>query len=194
MVALAALSVALVSAGETAAGAGGVGIRGHPEGPPPGHTGGFGEPTCQVCHAEYALNSPGGGLSVEGLPDRWEPGVAYVLTVVLRSEGMGAAGFQLALRHADGRLAGRLDPLDGRVAVDAVGDTVPPGAYARQTREGSRVDDPALATWQVRWIAPATPDAVWLHGAANSGDGDNSPFGDLVYTTTLSLRSRAPSR
>lgn len=166
----------------------------HPDAPPPGHTGGFGEPTCQTCHAEYALNVAGGELAVEGIPDAWEPGAEYVLTVVLRSEEMGAAGFQLSARTADGRPAGRFTALDDRVAVDEFADRVPPTAYARQTRAGSRVDDPSIVAWRVLWAAPSRATEVRFHGAANSGNGDNSPFGDLVYTTAFAVRAAGTSR
>lgn len=189
VVGLAVLSGVLWAAGERP-GPGAV----HPEGPPPGHTGGFDEPTCQSCHTGYALDLPGGTLSVEGVPVRWEPGAEYVLTVVLRSEDMGAAGFQLSARTPDGLPAGRWSTLDDRVAVDVVGDTVPPGAYARQTRVGSAVDDPGVVSWRLVWRAPLEAAEVWFHGAANSGNGDNSPLGDLVYTTSLATRAAATSR
>jgi len=40
----------------------------HEEGPPPGHTGGFGEPTCQECHSEFDVNASSGALGVEDSP------------------------------------------------------------------------------------------------------------------------------
>src|SRR5690606_8758969 len=46
----------------------------YPDRPPPAHTGGFGEPTCQQCHFDAPLNDPGGALYVEGLPERYTPG------------------------------------------------------------------------------------------------------------------------
>jgi len=36
---------------------------GFPDGPPPAHTGGFGEPTCRACHFDGDLNAEGGGLT-----------------------------------------------------------------------------------------------------------------------------------
>ena len=58
------------------------------------------------------------------------------------------------------------------------------GVFAHHTLEGSRVDDPARASWSLTWTAPDTGErgAVAVHAAANSGNGDDSPFGDLVYT------------
>ena len=49
------------------------------DGPPIAHTGGFGEPTCRVCHQGQPLNAAGGTLRVEGLPGRYEAGRTYEL-------------------------------------------------------------------------------------------------------------------
>lgn len=165
----------------------------HPEEPPPAHTGGFGEPSCQICHAEYRVNAPGGELAIDGLPERWSSGAVYLLTVTLRSEEMASAGFQLSARFADGRGAGTFEPIDDRVSItDHVG---PAGtvSYVAQTRLGSEVDDPAEVAWRVRWHAPDQRGEVRFHGAANSGNGDNSPFGDLVYTAEIGVTSETPS-
>lgn len=161
--------------------------RVHLAGPPAGHTGGFGEPTCQACHAEYALNEPGGSLAVEGLPGAWEPGRSYALTVVLHSTEMAAAGFQMAVRFEDGTPAGRLVPIGPRTAVvDSTG--VP---YAQHAPFGTVPDTPETARWTVEWIAPGRGGPVRVHAAANSANGDNSPFGDLIYAVERGVRVRA---
>ena len=82
--------------------------RPYPEGPPPAHTGGFGEPTCQACHADNPLNAPGGSLALRGLPAVYAPATAYRVTITLRRPGLGRAGFQLAARFATGDQAGSL--------------------------------------------------------------------------------------
>ena len=90
----------------------------HYDGPPIAHTGGFGEPTCRVCHQGEPLNAAGGTLRIEGLPGRYEPGRTYELVVVLRRDGMGRAGFELSARLAgEGAQAGALAASDRRVRV-----------------------------------------------------------------------------
>ena len=157
----------------------------HAVAPPPGHTGGFGEPTCLICHQGAPINLPGGEVSVRGLPDAYRPGEAYTLTVVLESEEMGAAGFQLSARHADGSQAGSFQPVDDRVAV-----TRGPGGvgYAHQTDDGSHTPDPVRVSWSLAWTAPAS-GTVTFHLAANSGNGDDSPLSDLVYATSSTLEA-----
>ncbi len=159
------------------------------DGPPPGHTGGFGEPTCHACHDEFEMNEPGGELLVQGLPDGYRPGSTYVLTVMLREEATTRAGFQAAVRYASGssvgRQAGHLVPLDGRTTVRA--DAESGTEYVQHTTEGTDVAVPGLAVWSFEWRAPAAADPVVLHLAGNAANGDNSPFGDLVYQVVRTL-------
>lgn len=166
----------------------------HPDLPPPAHTGGFGEPSCEVCHSEYIVNAPGGELLIEGLPEEWSAGAGYLLTVTLRSEEMETAGFQLSARHADGRGAGVFEPVDERVSITEHEGPAGRVWYAAQTRRGSAAPDPSVVSWRLRWIAPSGGGEVTLHAAANSGNGDNSPLGDLVYTARDLVPAAATTR
>jgi len=158
------------------------------EAPPPGSTGGFGERTCLECHLGNAANAFGGRVSIEGLEPPYVPGHAYVLTVVLEADETSVAGFQLSARFAEGperaRDAGALHPVDERTTrTDSAGVS-----YLHQSPRGSHTSDPSGASWSVGWTAPRSTDPVVFHVAANSGNGDNSPLGDLVYLfhTTIS--------
>ncbi len=160
----------------------------HIEGPPPAHTGGFGEPTCAECHVGASLNEPGSTLEVLGLGVSYRPGQAHRVTVRLVSFDMLAAGFQASFRIGEGtrrgRQAGNIRPLDGRVTVVSGprGDT----RFVQHTRLGSKTAG-QVAEWTFEWRAPRGNDVVVLHVAANSGSGDNSPLDDLVYTHEVRL-------
>jgi hypothetical protein len=164
-------------------------------GPPPGHTGGFGEPTCRICHEGDDLNAFGGRVRLVGLPDAWVPGETYALTVILEMEETTVAGFQLAARFADGDRAGgpagTLSAVSPRVAVTTA-DTEQ--VYAHHTEAGTVPPDDAGSSWLVEWTAPGSTGtgpggepgaAVVFHVAANSGNGDNSPLLDLIYTAEV---------
>ena len=163
----------------------------HAHRPPAGHTGGFGEPTCLTCHIGAQLNDPSGRLEAEGLPESYEPGGRYVVTVVLESVEMGAAGFQLAARFTEGSArgeqAGRFEPVDHRVVVTRGPNGV---AYVHQNQEGSVVSDPDVARWSFLWVAPTEGRPVTINVAANSANGDNSPLSDLIYTVEISVGPR----
>jgi hypothetical protein len=156
------------------------------EGPLPGHTGGFGEPTCHACHFDHDLDASGGVVQISGLPESYTAGAQYAMRVVLARPGTRRAGFQVAVRFVDGpragQDAGRLEALDDRVQIVPS----PDGRvhYAQHTQAGGRATTAGRAEWSVRWTAPSA-DArgpVVAHVAANAADGDDSPLGDWVYT------------
>ena len=160
----------------------------YPRGAPPGVTGGFGEPTCQLCHFGGALNEPGGSLAIDGLPERYTPGETYRLIIRLRRGEMGAAGFQLSARTAAGAQAGELAAGGMQTQVEAGTGGV---RYAGHAEAGSSPTAPGAAEWTVEWTAPArAAGPIQFHAAANAGDGDNSPLGDYVYAAEKAVHPR----
>jgi hypothetical protein len=168
------------------------------EGPPPAHTGGFGEPTCRQCHGDAGLNEPGGRLVIAGVPSRYLPGRTYELVVSLERDGMLRAGFQLAARFAAGDRAGTqagvLSPVDARTAI--VADSVTHVSYVEHTLAGTALGaggagaagggGSSAALWTFLWTAPAAGGgAVVLNVAANAANDDDSPLGDFIYTRAV---------
>lgn len=176
---MAATGVLALAAVLAAADSGRVHGRAFPTGAPPGTTGGFGEPTCRMCHMGEELNDPAGALTIEGLPERYTPGQAYRLIIRLRHPELANAGFQLSARTAEGAQAGTLAAVDGTAQVQANASTAV--HYAGHTEAGSVPARPGAAAWPVLWTAPATVVPVTFHAAANAGNDDRSPLGDYVY-------------
>ena len=178
--------------------------HGYAEGAPPGFTGGFTEQSCDACHFHAAPNAGPGKLTIEGVPDRFEAGQAYRVTIALTQPGIKLAGFQLAARFKDdGTQAGALakeSDADTRVGIEA-----PSGVqYAGQRREGATVSTPNESRWTVVWTAPlddargcpepcrrapASTRTVVFHVAANAANGDERADGDYVYTLTREIQS-----
>ena len=154
--------------------------------PPVAHTGGFGEPTCRECHFD-GPSQPAGGLSLGGLPERYQPGAVYRLEVAIRDSTARSGGFQLAARVAGrphaGTQAGTLCALDGRVAVAT--DSTSGVQYASHAR-AARGDS---LQWQLEWRAPSTDvGAVVFHMAANSANDDQSALGDAILLLSRETR------
>ncbi len=149
-----------------------------------GHTGGFGEPTCQICHLDGALNDPGATLAIDGLPDQYTSGAVYLITVSVTGAGQGRNGFQAAIRFADGSQkglqAGSLSATDRRVLVTS--DTLNTVQYAAHSEIGAEPTAVERGEWVLEWTAPRSGSSVVLHVAGNSANGDDSPFGDLIHT------------
>jgi hypothetical protein len=171
-----------------------VGAGLYKDGPPPAHTGGFGEPTCRECHADADLNAYGGTLLLGGVPPTYEPGRSYDLAVTLRRAGMLRAGFQLAARFAEGERAGTqagsLEPADQRAKV--LRDSTSGVLYLEHTFAGTTIAGDS-ARWRLRWTAPGDArGAVVFHLAANAANDDDSPFGDFIYARVLQVQARRP--
>lgn len=184
---LGGLAVALLAAGPPASPPT---LAAHPDAPPPGHTGGFGEPTCHVCHAEYPLDTDGIRVALMGVPPAAVPGSVHRIAVLIRAEGTVAAGFQLTTRGPDGRQAGRLSPVDDLVAVAPGHTPAGPVEFAHQTEAGIGREERVESMWTVEWTAPAEPIDVTWSVSGNSGNGDDSPLGDLVGTGSAGTRVR----
>ncbi|MEJ2502100.1 MAG: hypothetical protein P8177_02115 [Gemmatimonadota bacterium] len=140
--------IALVAATLTAA----AGV--YREGPPPGHTGAFGEPDCGACHFDAPRDDDAGDLRLD-VPAGYRPGATYHVTLELSHPELAAAGFQLAVRHAEGQdagsQAGRLEPVDLRTRVETGDNGV---SYASHSEAGVEPSSDRATAWTLRWTAP----------------------------------------
>jgi hypothetical protein len=163
------------------------------DGPPARVSGGFGEDSCAACHFDRAVNDASGRLTLAGFPERYEPGATYELELTLsREPAFAAAGFQLAVRLADGLTQA------GTIEVPAAEQL----RIGLQDQRGVRFAHHRLATtaqpatntarWKLSWTAPAAVGTVWIHAAAVAADGDESQLGDRVYTTCQAAKAPIP--
>ena len=159
------------------------------DGPPPGFSSGFGEDHCQACHFGDKVNASPGGLTISA-PGRYSPGRTYTVTVTLTRPGMAIGGFQFTARFEnDSAQAGTLAAADGQQdRVKVVSDR---GVqYAYHLRPGTALTATDVARWTLRWTAPAGGRTVLFHAAANAANGDDTQFGDFVYTSRAQSRGR----
>ena len=158
--------------------------------PPLAHTGGFGEPTCIVCHFDGTLNDSAGSLTIEGVPARHQPGKRYRLTITVRHPELKLAGFELASRFAtgpdSGGQAGALNTIDERAKVST--DDGTHVQYAHHMRSGTTPLPPGVGRWTVEWVAPTAGSApVVIHVAANAANDNDSPLGDYIFARSVSV-------
>jgi hypothetical protein len=153
------------------------------EGPLPGHTGGFGEPTCSACH--QGPGPTGASVRILGLPAAWTPATEYRFDVVVQGDAIRRGGFQLSARFADGpgagAQAGSLAPTGTRVHATA-------GAhieYIHHTYEGTAASSPGSVRWTLQWTSPAHGvGAIAFHVSGNASNDDNSEFGDAIVAAS----------
>jgi hypothetical protein len=171
-------------------------LRSFAEGPFPGFTGGFKEPTCQQCHMGHDLNDPGGTLTLSGVPAQYDAGEPYTITVTMKKDGLEKGGFQLAARAATGPTAGRdagtleVTGADCQL-VKSADKTV---TYIQHSPAGTNASPPGSLTWKFRWIAPkSAAGPVQFDLAANASNNDASPMDDYIYTASSTAVARAPA-
>jgi hypothetical protein len=172
----------------------GVVVTAFHDGPPPAHTGGFGEQTCAECHFDGGANDPAGSLSLNGVPDGFVPGTRYRLEIAVTHPEMRSGGFQLAARFADapreGQQAGAVHAVDARVTVLA--DQQRDVQYAQHSSAGATLTGTAASSWGVEWEAPAEAGAVVFHVAANAANNDLSALGDVIYNDAARTDAKKP--
>ncbi len=160
-------------------------------GPLPGRTGDFGEPNCTACHTGSALNTPGGTLTISGVPAQYTPGQTYPITVTIGKSGQKRWGFELSARIVSSAAqAGTL------VASDAANTQIKTQnniQYIEHTQPGTQVGA-AQGTWTFNWTAPATASgAVRFSAAGNAANGDGTNQGDFIYTATVTSNANPPA-
>ena len=131
---------------------------------------------CAGCHWERDAIDPSQHVTIERLPDAYEPGKRYVFMIHLRGVAAAVSGFQL-MATAEGQLAGvfSADPGDNPLTeVSATGNAI------RSTRVVQISGTEAL--WTVVWKAPAEGTCpITFLLAATAANDDQSPFGDQVH-------------
>lgn len=162
------------------------------DGPPPGHTGGFGEPTCTECHSDRPLNEGAVSIRIRGIDSVYAPGAPIRLEVVFEQPELEMAGFQLAARWLDskdaGSQAGAFRALNDRIEVLTASSGV---QYVQHTFTGTSPAQSGLAVWAVEWTAPEVgegPGAVAIDVAVNAANDDFSEYGDRIFRRRFVLR------
>lgn len=150
-------------------------------------TGGFDEETCRSCHFDYDLNPDGGELKVSGLESKFKPGETVEITLEVSREELGKAGFQLSARFVDGRQAGTFI-LDDNPRVMFTSSSPDSLQYVQHSAEGVEPIGNGMNKWTIQWKAPdQNPSPIIFNISANAGNGDQSEFGDFIYTEEIEV-------
>ena len=144
-------------------------------------------PIRKARHDSYALNAGRaagmGDLVVTGFPKEYRPGETYPIKVeVTHEQDSGVWGFQLATRAKEThQQAGELRPVDSHTQILPLNEI----QYITHTADGTFSN-----IFEFTWAAPsAASGEVVVNAAANAANGDASPVGDYIYSTSLSIAS-----
>ncbi|MBX7221639.1 MAG: hypothetical protein K1Y36_16935 [Blastocatellia bacterium] len=165
---------------------------GFSSGPDPGYTNAPGDiDTCVNCHDQFQLNTGSGQVSLTGLPQVYQPGQTYPLTISVEQQGRTRWGFQATALTANGEKAGTFvltDPNLTRIQSSSVSGKL--RDYIEHTQAGTQNGTPRKATWRFSWKAPATDAGpVTFYFCGNAANGDNTNQGDYIYSSVALTNS-----
>ncbi|NPA85239.1 MAG: hypothetical protein GXO07_04445 [Crenarchaeota archaeon] len=126
--------------------------------------------SCTMCHQDAKPIAPQ-NIVISGLPQYYEPGKAYKLTIEIKDVNectpamVACGGFALQASAGEFKI---IDPENTFIAQPAPGES-----FVTHTKAGSM-----MKKWTVEWIAPQEPQPVTLKVAALAANGDGTPFGD----------------
>lgn len=157
------------------------------DGPPAERTGAPSEANCTACHSGSVItngtnwnkitlttNIPAGG---------YVPGVTYSITLSLAQAGITRYGFETTVRNASGNMAGSFIAGTGTFIQSSGGRS-----YINHIISGTSFPT-GTASWTFSWKAPTGANAsnVIFYVALNAANGDNTYFGDQIYTKSFSF-------
>ncbi|MFN2428213.1 MAG: choice-of-anchor V domain-containing protein [Candidatus Binatia bacterium] len=144
------------------------------------------EANCTSCHTSFPLNpDTDGAVTIDGVPERYEPGRAYTLTVRVSHKDSAAMrwGFQLtAVAMKDGAGAGEFIATDTTttLVLSAMSGT---RSYVQHAYGGTAIGQPGGNAWTFEWKAPANDvGKIGFFAAGNVSNADGSNQGDRVYS------------
>lgn len=176
----------------------------HSYGPAPRVTGAPGDnaKACTQCHTTNALNSGSGSVKIllQSGPF-YVPGVTQRVSVRVSDPAQQRWGFELTARlnsDLEKGQAGDLVPVDNFTQVICEDSAPKPCAsgpqFIQHTSAGTRNGTPLGATFQFDWTPPATnAGPVTLFVAGNAANGNASPTGDQIYSSSVELTPVLPA-
>ena len=177
---------------------------GHSYGPAPRVTGAPGDnaKACTQCHTTNALNSGTGSVKILLQSGAFYiPGVKQRVSVQVADSAQQRWCFELTARlNSDltNGQAGDFTPVDGFTQVICEDSAPKPCAsgpsFIQHTSAGTRNGTKNGATFQFDWTPPATnAGPVTFFVAGNAANGNGSPTGDQIYTSSVQLAPAIPA-
>lgn len=165
----------------------------YPSGAPTGTTAAPGEDSCTRCHGGV-LNDSAGSIAITGVPDVYEPGRQYTLTVKLSHATARSWGFQLTALDGNNHGVGTFAATDtAHTRMLNGGGAFSGRTYIDSSSGGAFDGQSGSATWQVAWTAPANDKGrITFYAAGLAANNNGSASGDSTYTTSVKSGTNTP--
>ena len=162
-------------------------------GPSASHTNAPGEDNCTACHADFAVNSGTGSVSISALPANYLPNQQVSITVTTAQADATIYGFQLTAIDSQGKKVGTYtlptqNPIKMQLMDGIVGGNQ--RQYVEHTVDGIIPTQFGSNSWTFTWNAPnRRVGKVNFYVAGNASNSDGQVSGDYIYTATKSTLS-----
>ncbi len=154
-------------------------------GPPDGRTGSpVDNKTCRDdCHSTYELNEGNAKFTISA-PNSFVQGQVVDINISFSDSSTAKHGFELSALDAGNNHVGTFSNIDDTTQTAD-------GNYIKHTSIGS--SQSGNASWSVQWTAPTSEVQVpvTFYASGNEANGDSTPQGDYIYTTTAQIDSAA---
>ncbi|MCB2201020.1 T9SS type A sorting domain-containing protein [bacterium] len=145
---------------------------------------------CTACHNSFEVNSGTGSLSWN-VPETYQPGETYTLTIGLEDPDASRWGFQFSSMYDEIEQAGELTVTDEVNTQKLRGFNPNPNEnnadFVEHTSAGTMPGSTGGVEWSFEWTAPEQDlGEIIFYLAGNAADGDETEFGDRIYLTQAS--------
>lgn len=154
--------------------------------PPQGYAGDNGV-YCTNCHGGNSLNSAGGSVTINGLPDAgYTPGSSYTFSLTTTHAAINRMrwGFSVIAKNNNGQVVGSFSTTNANAAIN--GNELSHNSAVVTAAQSSYTYD------KLSWTAPAINEvagneSITFYFAANAANGTGSPAGDFIYAGTKTI-------
>lgn len=154
-------------------------VKSYSSGAPTATSGAPGETSCAAggCHNSWENSGPG-SLTININPDNYVPGTVHSISVSIIDTSKVKYGFQLTGVDQNGKTVGSFTSTGGLL--------VQPGFEKQYVgHQGAGTN----SSWSILWHAPANAvGEITFYASGNAADGDQTPNGDNIYTTQLTVK------
>jgi hypothetical protein len=141
--------------------------------------------TCLTCHGDFAINAAGGSDSISVSPSissGYSPGSVYTISVKITKAGQSLFGLGFEALKSGNTDGGCLSVLNAGTQTK-IGSGPVNMVHANGGAFGTNTH-----TFTFKWTAPAAgTGTVTFYAAGNAADGDGSPGGDYICTSSLAV-------
>ena len=146
---------------------------------------------CTECHSSFGFNSGQGSVTLQGLPEDYQPGDTYRLTLALADPNARRWGFEItSLTTRDAR-AGNIAVVNQQATQLSDNNNQP--QYLKHRAAGTFQGQANNASWQFDWTAPAEGTGrVTFYYCGNAANNNGNNTGDRIYGAESPLSEAEP--